>query len=207
MTHEEIDLSSPDKRKTLWLVLILNALLAIGFLLSGIMADSNALIANGLDNTSDAVVYALGLLALSRSRAWKRGAAKVSGTMLLIFAGLVIIDAVRRFLTGSDPVGWTMITMAIIAAAINLLSLYLLKRLDHKDINLRAAITFSFNDFIANGGIIAAGVLIYITGNNWPDLVVGAAVAGIAAFGGLEILKDAHMDKHEEEGSTHRRGD
>ena len=207
MTHEEIDLNSPDKRKTYWIVLILNALLAAGFLSSGVIADSNALLANGLDNTSDAAVYALSLLALTRSRAWKRGAAKVSGTMLLFFAGLVVIDAARRFLSGSDPIGWTMIAMAIIAAAINLLSLYLLKRLYHKDVNLRAAITFSFNDFVANGGIIIAGVLIYLTGNNWPDLVVGAAVAGIAAYAGIEILKDAHMDKHEEEGTTHMRGD
>lgn len=207
MTHEEMDLNSPDKRRTFWIVLVLNALLAAGFLITGVIADSNALLANGLDNTSDAAVYALSLLALTRSRAWKRGAAKVSGTMLLIFAGLVVIDAVRRYSTGSEPIGWTMIVMAIIAAAINLLSLYLLKRLEHNDVNLRAAITFSFNDFVANGGIIIAGVLIYLTGNNWPDLVVGSAVAGIAAYGGIEILKDAHMDKHEEEGTTHMRGD
>ena len=207
MTHEEMDLNSPDKRRTFWIVLVLNALLAVGFLFTGVIADSNALLANGLDNTSDAAVYALSLLALTRSRTWKRGAAKVSGTMLLIFAGLVVIDAVRRYSTGSEPIGWTMIVMAIIAAAINLLSLYLLKRLEHNDVNLRAAITFSFNDFVANGGIIIAGVLIYLTGNNWPDLVVGSAVAGIAAYGGIEILKDAHMDKHEEEGTTHMRGD
>ncbi len=127
--------------------------------------------------------------------------------MLLVFAGLVIIDAARRFLSGSDPIGWTMVTMALIAAAINLLSLYLLKRLEDKDVNLRAAITFSFNDFVANGGIIIAGVLIYLTDNNLPDLIVGAGVAGIAAYGGIEILKDAHMDKHEEDGTTHKPGD
>jgi cation diffusion facilitator family transporter len=207
MTHEELDLNSPDKRRTFWIVLVLNALLAAGFLFSGVIADSNALLANGLDNTSDAAVYALSLLALTRSRGWKRGAAKVSGSMLLIFAGLVIIDAVRRYLTGSEPLGWTMIVMAIIAAAINLLSLYLLRRLEHKDVNLRAAITFSFNDFIANGGIIVAGALIFITGNNWPDLIVGGAVAGIAAYGGVEILKDAHMDKHEEQGTAQKRSD
>lgn len=207
MSHQEIDLSSTDKRRTFWIVLVLNALLAAGFLFTGVIADSNALLANGLDNTSDAAVYALSLLALTRSRGWKRGAAKVSGTMLLIFAGLVVIDAARRYLTGSEPIGWTMIVMAIIAAAINLLSLYLLKRLDHKDVNLRAAITFSFNDFIANGGIIIAGALIFITRNNWPDLIVGGAVAGIAAYGGVEILKDAHMDKHEEQETTHRSAD
>ncbi|MDX1492077.1 MAG: cation transporter [Pseudohongiellaceae bacterium] len=207
MSNQEIDVISSDKRRAFWTVLVLNALLAAGFLFVGLVADSSSLLANGLDNTSDAAVYGLSLLALSQTRAWKRAAAKVSGTMLLIFSVLVFIDAVRRFFTGSDPIGQSMIIMAIIAAAINLVSLYLLKRLEGKDVNLRAAITFSFNDFIANGGIIVAGVLIFMTGDNWPDLLVGAAVACIAAYGGIEILKDAHMDKHEEEGSTHYPGD
>lgn len=207
MSPKDSNSGSPDKRNTYWLVLALNVLLALGFLISGLLADSNSLIANGLDNSSDAAVYALSLLALNKPRSWKRGAAKASGTMLLVFAGLVVIDAIRRFLSGSDPLGSTMIAMALFAAIINALSLWLLKRVEQKDVNLRAAITFSFNDFVANGGIIAAGVLVFLTGSNVPDLIVGIAVAAIASYGGLDILKDAHMDKHEEEGTIHSPGD
>lgn len=207
MSPKDSNSGSPDKRNTYWLVLALNVLLALGFLISGLLADSNSLIANGLDNSSDAAVYALSLLALNKPRSWKRGAAKASGTMLLVFAGLVVIDAIRRFLSGSDPLGSTMIAMALFAAIINALSLWLLKRVEQKDVNLRAAITFSFNDFVANGGIIAAGVLVFLTGSNVPDLIVGIAVAAIASYGGLGILKDAHMDKHEEEGTIHSPGD
>ena len=98
-----------------------------------------------------------------------------------------------------------MMAMAVVAAIVNLLSLYLLKRLKQTDVNLRAATTFSFNDFIANGGIILAGIIIMLTGASWPDLVVGIAVAGIAVYGGIEILRDAHMDIHEEEGTVHGR--
>lgn len=207
MSHEDSNSGSPDKRKTYWLVLALNVLLALGFLISGLLADSNSLIANGLDNSSDAAVYALSLLALNKPRSWKRGAAKASGTMLLVFAGFVVIDAIRRFLSGSEPMGSTMIAMALFAAIINALSLWLLKRIEQKDVNLRAAITFSFNDFVANGGIIAAGILVFITGSNVPDLLVGIAVAAIASYGGWDILKDAHMDRHEEEGTIHSPGD
>ena len=42
-----------------------------------------------------------------------------------------------------------------------------------------------------------------ITGANWPDLVVGIAVAGIALYGGIDILRDAHSDKHDEAGTVH----
>ncbi|RED16684.1 cation transporter [Parasphingopyxis lamellibrachiae] len=203
MSAADLDLGSKDKRKTLWVVLALNVAIAIGFFGTGVVADSNALLANGVDNSSDAIVYALSLLAMTRPRTWKRGAARFSGIMLLLFAAGVILDACRRFLEGSEPGGITMIAMAAIAAVVNLLSLYLLKRLRNKDVNLRAATTFSFNDFVANGGIIIAGVLVMMTGANWPDLIVGVAVAGIAIYGGIEILRDAHQDIHDERGSTH----
>ena len=207
MSDMKIDVSSPRKRRTLWIVLILNVLIAIGFFITGYNGDSNSLIANGLDNSSDAVVYALSLLALTRSRKWKRGAARFSGAMLLVFALGVVADAIRRFVEGSTPLGEIMMGMAAVAAIVNLLSLYLLKRLQNKDVNLRAATTFSFNDFVANGGIIIAGIVVLATGSNWPDLIVGIAVAGIAIYGGIDILRDAHQDTHDERGDTHDRAE
>lgn len=202
----ELDLDTVEKRRTLWLVLWLNVAIAIGFYITGIIGDSNALIANGLDNTSDALVYGLSLLALTRSRRWKRWAARFSGIMLLVFAGGVVLDAIRRFFEGSEPVGMMMMAMALIAGAVNLWCLLLLKRMENKDVNLRAATTFSLNDFFSNGGIIVAGIIVLLTGANWPDLTVGIAVAGIAIYGGIDILRDAQRDHHDEKGSDHGRG-
>ena len=199
----EVDVGSPDKRKTLWVVLWLNVAIAIGFFAVGYFADSNALLANGLDNSSDAIVYALSLLALTRSRTWKRGAARFSGIMLLVFSAGVIFDAYRRFVEGSDPGGMLMMAMAFVAGLVNLYCLRLLQKVENKDVNMRAATTFSFNDFISNGGIIIAGIVVLITGANWPDLVVGIAVACIALYGGVQILRDTHMDVHDEAGTVH----
>ena len=200
---DNISPDTPEKRKTLWIVLWLNVAIAVGFFAVGYFADSNALLANGLDNSSDAIVYALSLLALTRSRTWKRGAARFSGIMLLVFAGGVIADAIRRFLEGSEPGGIMMMAMAAVAAVVNLVCLRLLQNMQAKDVNLRAAMTFSFNDFISNGGIILAGAIVMLTGANWPDLLVGVAVAAIALYGGIDILRDAHMDKHDQEGTEH----
>ena len=199
----EVDVRSPEKRKTLWVVLWLNVAIAIGFFAVGYFADSNALLANGLDNSSDAIVYALSLLALTRSRTWKRGAARFSGIMLLVFSAGVIFDAYRRFVEGSDPGGMLMMAMAFVAGLVNLYCLRLLQKMENKDVNMRAATTFSFNDFISNGGIIIAGIVVLITGANWPDLVVGIAVACIALYGGVQILRDTHMDVHDEAGTVH----
>jgi cobalt-zinc-cadmium efflux system protein len=202
VSETNLDLGSADKLRTLWIVLWLNVSIALGFFVTGAMGDSSALVANGLDNSSDAVVYALSLLALSRSRQWKRAAARFSGWMLLLFAIGVLADAVRRYVEGSEPGGLLMMAMAGVAAVVNLLSLRLLTRLKSKDVNMRAATTF--NDFIANGGIILAGVVVLLTGANWPDLVVGAAVACVALYGGIDILSDAHMDIHDEKGTEHK---
>ena len=204
---DNISPDTPEKRKTLWIVLWLNVAIAIGFFAVGYFADSYALLANGLDNSSDAIVYALSLLALTRARSWKRGAARFSGIMLLIFAGGVIADAIRRFIEGSEPGGMMMMAMAAVAAVVNLICLRLLQNMKAKDVNLRAATTFSFNDFISNGGIIVAGAVVMLTGANWPDLLVGIAVAAIALYGGVDILRDADMDKHDQEGTEHQKGD
>ena len=60
---EKIEPRDARQRRILWIVLILNLAIAIGFFGTGAFGDSSALIANGLDNTSDAFVYALSLFA------------------------------------------------------------------------------------------------------------------------------------------------
>jgi Co/Zn/Cd efflux system component len=185
------DVNTSEERKVLIIVLALNAILAIALTVTGVTADSSALIANALDNGSDVLVYAISLVAVGRTMRWKRIAATASGILLLLFALLILIDTIRRFLTGSEPIGPTMMVMALIAAVVNLICLKLLMGLKVQDVNLRAAETFSANDFIANGGILVAGFLVAWLGQSWPDLVVGLGVVAIAAKGGIDILRDA----------------
>ena len=194
MTEAALKPTTAAARRTLWIVLALNLALTAGFAFAGVIGDSSALLANALDSASDSLVFAISLAALGRKGAWKRGAARVSGITLLLFAAGIIVDAVRRYFMGSEPLGPTIMIMGAIGAALNALCLWLLVRLRHKDVNLRAATTFSFNDFASNGGIFVAGGLVMWTGANWPDLLVGAAVAAVAVKGGIDILRDAHAD-------------
>ena len=191
------ELSARDhaQRRTLLVVLILNALLFVGLGVGGLLADSSALLANAADNASDSVVYLLSFLAVGRGFLWKQRAARLSGILLLVFAGAVILDVGRRWLFGAEPFGVTMMAMALVAAAINLLCLMLIRRAQSDDVNMRAAETFSFNDFASNGGILVAGGLVMWLDQAWPDLVVGVVVAIIAVKGGLEILEDAKADE------------
>ena len=61
MSEADLDLGSAAKRRTLWLVLALNVAIAAGFFVTAYLGDSNELLANGVDKSTDAVVYALSL--------------------------------------------------------------------------------------------------------------------------------------------------
>lgn len=193
------DQTDRQQRVTLLTVLALNAGLAGALGVGGITADSSALIANAADNASDAAVYLISFLAIGRAGSLKRGAARLSGIMLLIFAAGVLLDAGRRFLVGTEPIGPTMMGLAVVAAVVNLICLHLIRRQKSGDVNMKAAETFSFNDFASNGGILVAGGLVMWLDQAWPDLVVGVLVAAIAAKGGVEILRDAARAKSDKE--------
>lgn len=179
------------ERRVLLVVLALNVLLVVVLAIAGVLGDSSGLIANALDNASDSVVYAISLFAVGRGVRWKARAARVSGVLLLVLAAGVLADAWRRFTSGEAPVGALMMGMGVASAALNLLCVRLLRRIEADDVNIRAATTFSANDAVSNVGILVAGALVAWTGRMWPDLVVGVAVALVALWGGIEILRDA----------------
>ena len=175
-------------------VLLWNLGLFVGLGIAGWVADSSALMANAVDNASDAAVYLISYLAIDRQPAWKRWAAMLSGVMLLLFACFVLADVVRRWLGDVEPVGMTMMVLALVAAGINLWCRVLLRRVQSDDVNMQAAETFSFKDFISNGGVLVAGGLVLWIGSPWPDLVAGALIAVVAIVGGIRILRSVRAE-------------
>ena len=194
--------SSQQQRRVLLQVFGLNVLLSGSLAVAGIFADSSGLIANALDNASDSAVYAISYFAVGRSARRKTIAASISGTMLLALALAVVIDAIRRFFAGAEPVSLVMVAMSIVAAGINLWSLRLLRQLKLTDVNLRAAQKFSINDFVSNVGVVVAAGLVASTGRYWPDVVVGLAIAVVVGKGGIDILLDARRSARDTSGAA-----
>lgn len=184
-----------DERRALRTALWLNVGLAASLFAAGLLADSSGLIANALDNASDAVVYAISLYAVTRGARWKTRAATLSGVMLLVLAASVLADVARRFVAGAEPVGGIIIGMTVAAVIVNVASLRVLRSTRGADVNLRAAWTFSINDLVSNLGVLVAGILVMWRGSAWPDLVVGLLIALVAAKGGIEILADARRTR------------
>ncbi len=181
----------PAQRRALVIALVLNASMAVIGGAAGWIASSTGLLADALDMASDASAYAIGLVAVGRAATFKRRAARLSGILLLILGLAVVIEVVRRFVAGSEPVGTIMVAAAALSLAINLTVLRLLRPFRHGEVHLRATWIFTRADVIANVGVIASAVLVIVTGLAWPDLVVGAAIGVYVVHEALEILKEA----------------
>lgn len=186
-----LDASDAKDRKILLTVLLINLTQSAAGIALGIWAGSTALMGAGLDNLADASVYAVSLYAVGRAATVKVGAARLSGFLLIGLAALLLLEVLRRFAGGEEPVGPAMMAMAALNAALNLVCLRLLRRHRGEDVNFKASAIFTSNDSIVNGAIVLSGVLVMGFGSNIPDLVLGVIVAAIAANGGREILREA----------------
>lgn len=170
-------------------LLVINAVMFVVELSTGIVAESTALIADSLDMFADATVYGLSLLAVGRAAAKQRRAARISGWLQLALALGALTEVGRSAVTGSEPVDLLMISIATVALVANLTCVALLAKHRKGGIHLRASWIFSTNDALANIGVIVAGILVMLTGGAWPDLVVGAAVGLLVLLGAFRILR------------------
>ena len=192
-TETATDVPSSNKkeeRRILWWVLGINAIFFIVEMTAGWIINSMGLIADSLDMLADASVYGLSLFAVGTTIARKKKVAKVSGYIQMGLASLGFLEVLRRFLgVGETPLFQWMIIIASVALAANLITLWLINKAKSNEAHMRASSIFTSNDIIVNGGVIAAGVLVYLTGSKWPDLVIGAIVFSFVMWGAIRILK------------------
>lgn len=187
----EMEAQNDQERKTLVIVLGINAFMFVFELVLGLVAESTGLIADSLDMFADASVYSIGLYAVGKSAVLKGKAAKLSGIVQIVLAVLVLFDVLRRFILGSEPVSALMMGVGVIALVANSICLSLISK--HRDggIHMRASVIFSTNDVIANIGVIVSGALVWALGSRYPDLVIGLIIAAVVLRGGIRILKEA----------------
>jgi Co/Zn/Cd efflux system component len=185
------DARNAGERRTLQKVLGINLGQCAAGVAVGAWAMSTALIGVALDNLADAAVYAVSLYAIGRSPQAKVRAARLSGWLLIGLAILLLLEVLRRFFGGEPPIGAAMMIMAGVNAVLNIICLRLLRRHGTEEVHFKASAIFTSNDSIVNLGTVVSGALVMWLGSNVPDLVLGVAVALIAARGGKEILEAA----------------
>lgn len=191
----EMTARNDAERKTLWLVLWINALMFMVEFGLGLWAQSTGLIADSLDMLADASVYGIGLYAVGKSAGLKIKSARASGIVQIILALWVLFEVLRKALYGSEPMSSLMMAVGLLALVANWICLTQIAKHQDDGVHMRASYIFSKNDVIANLGVIIAGVLVWLTGTRYPDLVIGLIIAALVLRGGLSILREAKEEE------------
>jgi len=138
---------------------------------------------------ADSLVYGISLFAVGKAVGVKNRAAFLSGVFQMSLAFGCVIEVIRRFIYGSEPMSSMMIGVSILALVANVACLMLIHKHKDGEVHMKASWIFSANDVIANLGVILAGVAVYVTGSRFPDLIIGAVIALIVFIGSLRILR------------------
>lgn len=178
------------ERKTLIVLLAINAFMFVTEFILGWQAQSIGLIADSLDMLADAAVYGLSLYVVGKGILHQVKAAQISGFLQIILGLGVIFEVLRRLVFGSEPQSFLIVSVGTAALIANIICLLLISKHREGGIHMRASWIFSTNDVIANLGVIISGILVTIVGNRFPDLIIGAIISFIVIRGGVKILKE-----------------
>lgn len=180
------------EQKTIRVALSLNATMFVVGIVTGILAQSTGILSDALDMLIDAAAYGLALMAITRGSAFKANAARWSGWILVLLGGGILAEVVRRWYSGSEPIGTVMLAYSVVSFAVNLYVLVQLARYRRGEIHLRASYICTRADVLANVAVFISGGVVLVTGYGAADLVVGFAVGLYVVKEAIEILREAN---------------
>jgi cobalt-zinc-cadmium efflux system protein len=197
------DHAPADYSRAFALGIVLNLAIVVLEAVFGLLSGSMALLADAGHNLSDVLglVVAWAGAAMAKRRAsarftygLKKGsilAALINALLLMVAVGAITAEAIRRLLDPEPAHAPTMIWVAALAIAINLLTAMLFARGRKRDINVRAAYQHMAADAAVSAGVVFAGLIILWTGQAWVDPVMSLAVAGVIFWGTIGLLKES----------------
>lgn len=183
--------NTAEERKAVRIALVLNlAMFAIG-MLAGWFAQSAGVLSDALDMLTDAAAYALALMAFTRGQAFKKNAARWTGGILVLLGAGIIIEVIRRWHVGSEPVGMVMLVYSTVSFLVNVYVLMRLAKYRRGEVHMRASYICTRADVLANIAVFVSGGIVLLTGYGLVDLAVGLAIGLYVLKEAVEILREA----------------
>lgn len=84
-----------------------------------------------------------------------------------------------------------MMAFSVVSLAVNVTVLRILARFRHGEVHLRATWIFTRVDVLANLGVFASGLTVWLTGLRMIDLLAGLAIGLYVVKEAIEILREA----------------
>jgi cation diffusion facilitator family transporter len=190
-------------RRRLVLVLVLTLGVMAAEIVGALISGSLALLADAGHMATDAagIALALGAVTLAqrpargrRTFGWQRLeilAAVANGLLLLVVAGYVLVEAVRRIGHPPQIDSGLMLAIAAVGLAVNLVSLAVLHRGRAASLNLRGAYLEVLADALGSLAVIVAAVVIATTGWTAADVVASVVIGCLVLPRAWHLLREA----------------
>ena len=112
-------------------------------------------------------------------------AALANAVLLFAVAGYVLVEAVLRLREPAEVQSLPVLLVGVLGLGVNVVAFLLLRAGAAESLNVRGAYLEVVSDMLGSVGVIVAALLLWLTGWDWVDPVVGAAI-------GLFILPRAY---------------
>lgn len=182
---------STQQKRTLRIVLGINAVMFIVIVVSALAGRSASLLADSLDNLGDALTYALSLFVVAKGLEAKAKVALFKGALILFAAIGISGQVVYKIFFPVVPSYEIMGIFSLIALAANSVCLFLLWRHRHEDVNMSSVWECSRNDIATNLSVFAAAGGVWFFGAPWPDLLVALGLVFLLIRSAVRVNSSA----------------
>jgi len=182
-------------------------MLTLGFvgveILAGLRADSLALLSDAAHNFTDALALLLAWFGYRvagrpadevKTYGYHRAgvlAAFVNAGVLLALAAYIVFESCRRWLWPRAVQELTMLVVALLGLAVNLVIMLGLAKERRRDLNIRSAWAHMLGDALGSVGILAGALLIRLTGWQRVDALLSALIAVLIVWTAWDIIREA----------------
>ena len=201
-THNHVH---TNNKKVLTISFIIIGLFMIVEILGGFIANSLALLSDGLHMFSDTVSLGVALIAFiyaeknatsTKTFVYKRFevlAALFNGITLLIISGVIIIEAIRRFFNPIKVQSTEMFIISVIGLIVNIIvAIIMFKSGDTShNLNMRGAFIHVLGDLLGSLGAIIASILIYVFNFTIADPIASILVSIIILKSAIGISRSS----------------
>jgi cobalt-zinc-cadmium efflux system protein len=183
--------------------------LILGFMVvevvAGLVADSLALLSDAAHMLTDAGSVGLALVALrlaarppSRRFTFGLGraeilSAQVNGAALLVLAGVLGVEAVRRLGDAPAVEGGVVVAVGLLGAAVNLGSAWALASAERRSLNIEGARAHVLTDLYASLGAALAGAIVLTTGFREADPLAALLVSALMLRTAWSLLRESGL--------------